>query len=86
MEDLISPELNAKFDAFREKLSNSPLKCNFCGATKEHVDHLVEGYTAFASYTPCICDVCIGICIEVIEKNGAAVRVKNFAQKLRESE
>ncbi len=44
------------------KNANNPPQCSFCGRTEESVDKLVSSPTAY------ICDKCIRLCMDIVEK------------------
>ncbi|HFC8810689.1 TPA: AAA family ATPase, partial [Neisseria gonorrhoeae] len=41
-------------------MSNENRTCSFCGKSKSHVKHLIEGENAF------ICDECVSNCLEIL--------------------
>lgn len=45
-------------------MSNENRTCSFCGKSKSHVKHLIEGENAF------ICDECVSNCIEILHEDG----------------
>ncbi|HGH0050188.1 TPA: ClpX C4-type zinc finger protein, partial [Neisseria meningitidis] len=44
-------------------MSNENRTCSFCGKSKQHVKHLIEGENAF------ICDECVSNCIEILHED-----------------
>ena len=45
------------------RTENKPMKCSFCGRTQEQVRKLFTGPKA------CICDECVGVCVEMLEED-----------------
>ena len=46
------------------RMTNTSLRCSFCGKTQNEVRKLVAGPSVY------ICDECLGICIEILHDDG----------------
>ena len=47
---------------------NQPLGCGFCGKPETEVKKLIAGPTIY------ICDVCVALCVDIIEEEKAKVK------------
>lgn len=52
----------------RPKWVDGSLRCSFCGKAKDQVINLIAGPGVY------ICDNCVGLCEEIIEKERASAR------------
>lgn len=54
---------------------NETPSCSFCGRTEDSVEKLISGPSAY------ICDKCVGLCVDIVQKKPAAFQMKLLKPK-----
>ena len=65
----------------RERIRDTRLRCSFCGRTEEQVMKLISGPDGVY-----ICDICIGLCNDILEEDEIELSRLDLGTGINESE